>query len=261
MRAAADGRMVLTIDAGNSRCKWGIFDNAGELWTHGACINEELTVANTPVAWRACERAVISNVAGTGITDRLTGMLQSLNLPAHWIKATYSACGVRNRYARPEQLGTDRWAALIAAWQHYRRACVVVNAGTALTIDALVPDVVPQQGIFLGGLIVPGLRTMQMSLVQNTADIPLLTGKLQAFPDKTGDAVYSGALAAMTGAVSGMRLRLAEFTASPVACVVSGGDAAILADALSMEADIAPHVVIVDDLVLQGLFLMEREYA
>lgn len=251
--------MILTIDAGNSRLKWGVFDSAGELQAHGICPNAELG-SEAPVAWRACKRAVISNVAGEVIAEKLNVLLRRIDMPIHWVVASAQACGVKNSYTQPQQLGADRWAALIAAWQHYRAPCIVANAGTALTVDALGVDKIAGQGIFLGGLIVPGFSLMQMSLTHDTAGIRALPGTSQNFPTNTGDALYTGALSAMVGAVESMLIKLQQREAQPARCVVSGGDAMLLAEALNGSAAVN-HVVIADNLVLHGLLELERESA
>ncbi len=259
--------MILAIDAGNSRTKWGVFDEAGELKTHGAFLNAELDKAATPVAWRSCERVVVSNVAGNEVKNLLQRLLQPLAAPVRWASASAQACGVKNGYATPQHLGTDRWAALVAAWQHYHAPCVVANAGTALTIDALGfdtwdLDTESSIGIFLGGMILPGFSLMQHSLTHGTADVSARSqhepqDSWQDFPTHTHAALYTGALSAMAGAVQVMYSRLQQHEGKPPYCVLTGGDAALLADML--QGDIAKHLVMADNLVLQGLLLIERE--
>lgn len=251
--------MILAIDAGNSRLKWGVFDIDGELRAHGMCLNTEFG-SEAPIAWRACKRAVVSNVAGEVIAEKLNVVLRPLDIPIRWVVASAQACGVSNSYTTPQQLGTDRWAALIAAWQHYRAPCIVVNAGTALTVDALGVDKIAGHGIFLGGLIVPGFNLMQMSLTHDTAGIRALPGTSQNFPTNTGDALYSGALSAMVGAVESMIIKLQQREGQLPRCVLSGGDATLLAEALK-DSELANNVVIADNLVLQGLLELERESA
>ena len=256
--------MILTIDAGNSRLKWGVFDSAGEMKAHGVCMNTELD-SKAPVAWRACKRAVISNVAGETVAEKINTLLRPLDIPMRWVVASAQACSVKNSYTEPQQLGTDRWAALVAAWQHYRAPCIVINAGTALTIDALAVDALgvdkkTEHGIFLGGLILPGFSLMQISLTQGTAGIRALPGSSQNFPTNTDDALYTGALSAMVGAVESMVIKLQQREARSPRCVVSGGDATLLAEALK-DSKIANNVVIADNLVLQGLLQLERESA
>jgi type III pantothenate kinase len=135
-----------------------------------------------------------------------------------------------------------------------------VNAGTALTIDALGIDKIAGHGIFLGGLIAPGFELMQASLAQDTAGIKVLPGSSQNFPTNTGDALYTGALSAMVGAVDSMAIKLQKREGQPPRCVVSGGDATLLAEALK-GSGIANNVVIADNLVLQGLLELGRESA
>jgi len=263
--------LILAIDAGNSRTKWGVFGTAGELQTHGVFMNAQFDPQDVPLAWRNCSKAIISNVAGPDMAMRLSAALQPLHIQAVWVQSAAYRCGLINSYQPPEQLGTDRWAAAVAAWHLYRAPCLVLNAGTALTIDALSPDAESKDGVFLGGLIAPGFRLMQDSLYQRTAGIGEYPGSLQAFPCNTGDAVYSGALTAMLGAVSVMWQHLqqhltARQQADSVRCIITGGDASLMAQAMNNDAvfaglfaDLDKQVVIADNLVLQGLLLLGKE--
>ena len=114
------------------------------------------------------------NVAGEAARVRVEAQLARWRLTPEWLTASAAACGVTNRYARPTQLGADRWASLIAAWRRstatdlFPPACVVVNAGTAVTIDALDAN-----GVFHGGLILPGMRLMLEALAEKTAGLKI----------------------------------------------------------------------------------------
>ncbi|HQR60510.1 MAG TPA: type III pantothenate kinase, partial [Methylophilaceae bacterium] len=196
--------MILAIDAGNTRTKWGVFDAAGERVAQGVLENTQLdSLAQKNAAWAGCCRAVVSNVAGVAVERQLRSLLDGFQLPALWVKAEAAGCGVTNGYTHPGQLGPDRWAALLAAWNRYREPCVVATAGTALTVDALSAKV-----DFLAGLIVPGLHMMQAALAAGTAALPLAEGNLCEYPTGTAAAIYSGGINAMAGAVERMRARL-----------------------------------------------------
>jgi type III pantothenate kinase len=149
---------------------------------------------------------------------------------------------VRNHYVPPQQLGSDRWAALVAARQRHGGACLVVNAGTAMTVDALSPC-----GAFLGGLIVPGIRLMAESLLRATAEIRIGHGTVQEFPVSTGDAVESGAVLASAACIERTYGKLSERFAEGPLCLLTGGAADLL----------LPHIRIpllkADHLVLEGL--------
>ena len=107
---------ILAIDAGNTRVKWGLFSATGIMLDHGVCLNTALATAVLPKA----TRVIISNVAGSGIQLQLKNLLSSHLLSnstaIHWASAQSIACGVVNHYDKPVMLGSDRWAALIAAW-------------------------------------------------------------------------------------------------------------------------------------------------
>jgi type III pantothenate kinase len=238
---------ILVIDAGNTRIKWGMHD--GTRWLKQAWVETaratELTdaLAGLPLPLAV----LVSNVAGETLQRQLASMLPPIPAP-RWIKSERAQCGVTNSYADPAQLGCDRWAALIGARELGGGAAVVVNAGTALTVDALTDD-----GVFVGGIIVPGAELMRAALAGNTAALGLQSGKFSFFPNATGDAIMSGTINALCGAIE----RLAQFLEKTgelrPACVLSGGGAQLLEPHLNLE------VKVVDNLVLDGLLAIARE--
>ena len=236
--------MILAIDAGNTRIKWGVFENK---WlAQGEIAHDQIATLSEVCKDYKPQQAVISNVAGNEIKQALQ---QHLQLGTLWVNASKQSCGVTNSYQTPEQLGSDRWAALIACWQLKKAACVVVSVGTAVTIDALSSN-----AEFLGGLIVPGLRLMQTTLAVNTAKLALLEGTHQTFPQNTGDAIYSGSLQAIAGAVLQMHSDLKNREKTAPLLLLTGGDALQLQPLL---ADKGAKVV--ENLVLDGLIHLHKE--
>lgn len=238
---------VLVIDAGNTRIKWGVHDGARWL-KHDWCKTARAAELKSALAGLPPLRAVvISNVAGETLQRQLASLLPATPAP-RWIVSERSQCGVRNGYADPAQLGCDRWAALIGARRLGAGPAVVVNAGTALTVDALTDD-----GVFVGGIIVPGAELMRAALAGNTAALGLQPGEFSYFPNATGDAIASGTIDALCGAIE----RIAHFlekTGQPQpVCVLSGGGAQLITPHLNLE------VKVVDNLVLEGLLAIARE--
>ena len=228
--------MILCLDAGNSRLKFGLFDGNGWL------LKDALDYAAFDDLFgrlpAKATRIVACNVAGEAVRQRIETLAASHSLPLAWLTSTASACAVRNGYDAPQQLGADRWAALIGARALHTGACVVVMAGTATTID-----VMDDKGQFRGGLILPGLSLMRTALARNTADLPHAAGHYRASPTNTDDAIVSGAVHATLGAVERMRATLGDETL----CLLSGGAA----------TELAPHLNrpqrLIDNLVLEGL--------
>jgi type III pantothenate kinase len=254
---------LLLIDVGNSRTKWAVCRAGDEVGVPfraaGAFFNAELA-AEVPSAWRNCRRAMISSVADHAVTAGMADLLKTVDIDTHYVKSTMEACGLRNGYADPRQLGIDRWMAALAAWHHCRGPCIVASAGTALTVDAIGTENGGDRGLFLGGLIVPGFRLMQQSLRHGTAGLDVVAGAMRDFPDNTGDGMHSGAIAAMHGAVTYMLRQLQVRENRPPRCILGGGDAELLIRAFAVREEAGIEVTMIDNLVLQGLQLIEREY-
>ena len=246
--------MLLVIDIGNTRTKWALADDSGKLSPMEICLNANITKANFPIA--EAMSAVIANVAGEAMAQQLTQLLQPLE--PRFISASAQACGVKNSYQNT--LGADRWAALVAAWRNTKHATVVVNAGTAITIDCI-----GKEGTFLGGTIMPGLHLMHESLSKNTAQ--LRVGEVSVndfnadFPANTQEGIHTGCLNAVAGAIHLMQKRLEKHSGWLPKLILSGGDAHKIAKALSTPIlNISTkQVIITENLVLQGLVLLSKE--
>ena len=238
---------VLAIDAGNTRIKWGAHD--GTHWLRQAWLDTRRAAELGPAlaGLPPFEAVVVSNVAGAALRDVILKALPPAPKP-RWIRSARAQCGVRNSYDDPAQLGCDRWAALIGAHRRHGGPAVVVDAGTALTADALTGD-----GVFVGGIIVPGADLMRKALAEHTAALKPQPGKFSFFPNTTGDAIMSGAINSLAGAIERMARFLEEAGQPQPACVLSGGGAALLAPYLNLE------VKVVDNLVLEGLLAIARE--
>ena len=261
--------MLLTIDAGNTRTKWAVFNQAGKIINNGACDNSALS--NADFSALIFERVAISNVAGEQHANILTKKLAPYTATSYWIKSTSQAAGVINHYAPAATLGSDRWAALIAAWHFKQAPCVVVNAGTAVTIDALSVTLVnnKSQANFIGGLILPGLNLMQQSLGLATAQLQRFDSETNSaknkaneiFAKNTTDAIHSGALHAILGAITLMAHELKLQCRQEPFIVIGGGNAPVISQLLTKESStlqLTPQTIIAENLVLQGLYLLDK---
>lgn len=238
--------MRLLIDAGNSRIKWALVE--GENWLRSGVVETRTPQVLTQqlAGLNDVQEILASNVAGEAVAREIRALKLGPHGAPEFLVATESCAGVRNAYAQPMQLGSDRWAALIAAWKIAGRACLIVNTGTATTIDTLLAD-----GTFAGGLIVPGIELMRRSLSEQT-QLPMGSGRYADFPNNTADALYSGAIQASCGAIAWQHSLLNEPDA-PV--LLSGGAAPMLQTHLRLAFQL------VDNLVLQGLNLVALEKA
>ncbi|NIL95498.1 MAG: type III pantothenate kinase [Woeseiaceae bacterium] len=243
---------ALLMDVGNSRIKWGVLDGGAVRRTGHIAqskIRDEGLGALTSKLPRRVDTALVSNVAGPGFATRLSGVVgMHCGVEVHFARSERQACGIVNGYRQPRRLGVDRWVAMIGAWNEIQDAVVVVDAGTALTIDAI-----DSTGRHCGGQIMPGVGLMAASLADETSDIPLIQKRpsspardMSMFGGSTTAAVAHGTLNAVAGAVERAADVLQEYGEAP-AVILTGGDASRILKSLGCEAIHRPH------LVLQGL--------
>jgi type III pantothenate kinase len=247
--------MLLLIDAGNTRIKWALVDEAhqsqpGE-WVQADSMTH-LEFAQQPAPWagQPIRRAIVSNVAGSTMQVQLNRALQKQAIDIDWFASTLSLAGITNHYQNPAQLGSDRFATAIAVHALFPgQDIIVATCGTATTIDA-----VSAHGDFIGGMIAPGLLMMAQSLAQKTAQLPHVQDAAAIaarFAGHTEAAIISGCLAAQAGAIEYAVRNFAELAGTdgqpnPL-CILSGGAAKYITPGLKVA-----HRVI-DNLVLLGL--------
>jgi type III pantothenate kinase len=234
--------LILAVDAGNSRVKWAMHD--GRAFVREAWVALD-RVDDLAAAWSSLPvpaAIAVANVAGAEVAQSLRRQLARWSVAPAWVAGARRQCGVTSLYEDPSQLGPDRWAALIGARQRVAQACLVVNSGTAMTVDALSAG-----GEFLGGLIVPGFDLMHRSLAQHTARLNAAQGRYAAFPRNSADAMTSGAVQAMCGAVERMAREMERAGHGMPQLLLTGGASAALQTSLGLDAEV------VERLVLEGL--------
>jgi type III pantothenate kinase len=240
--------MILCIDAGNSRIKWRLTDNGqqiakGAQRTSTILDGEDLELSDIkpPTEIR------IASVAGDGIAKSLhQQLLKKFSIPFRLAKVSATIGELSCAYEDPHSLGVDRWLAMAAAYKQYQEPLMVVDAGSAITMDIIGPD-----GQHIGGYIAPGLTLMHDALWQNTSDVRVVGSGSQELwiPGKnTQQAVNRGCLLA---AVSMIESLAAQF---PVQIVLTGGDGKIIMQALSLNTEYHSN------LVLDGLLINEIKW-
>ena len=251
---------MLLIDVGNTRIKWalaalpetGVGGQPGEWLDSGSATHSELVTLSA--RWRKLTvkvtRILVSNVAGERTHERLQTLLETVfgsAIQPHWFASLPQLAGLRNAYRDPAQLGCDRFAAALGAQRLFpQQALIVATCGTATTIDAVSAD-----GVFTGGMILPGLGLMATSLARSTAQLPHITDHVHVntlFADNTDDAIISGCINAQVGAIErAFTLHSQQSPGKRIVCIVAGGSAALVAPYLSIAHET------VDNLVLIGL--------
>ena len=238
--------MNLLIDSGNSFIKWAMVDDTSPLKSH-RCISS--SVAELSAAWEDYEtpqRVIIANVAGKGVGNEIDAIVANLwGRKAEFFTSEASCCELTNGYRDPAQLGVDRWLSMIAAYHLVKGAVIVVDCGTAVTVDLVKND-----GLFAGGVIMPGLNTALNSLQSATAvefDANSFSDAIGVTAQSTETAVRSGVLFGLAGAIDSVLGQQSSLLDKTPALFITGGDADRLIPYLQSTLDHQP------DLVLQGL--------
>ena len=239
--------MKLLIDVGNSRLKWAQAGagrlGAGGAIEHGgdpAAAVAALPETKTEVVW-------IANVTGATLGEPLAvALARRYGVAPRFAAVAARHAGLAVAYAEPQRLGVDRWLCLLAAWTQARGPACVASAGTALTFDA-----VAAQGRHLGGVIAPGLITMQQAVLGATrfAAAGPDAAYSQGLGADTEACVRQGALHAAAGALD----RLAAKYGADAPRLLTGGDAEALLPPPGSGWTLRPH------LVLEGLLVLAEE--
>lgn len=278
---------TLLIDVGNTRVKWSWFDHsesaAGQpkAKASGAVTHREASLSTVQStlqgAWEALpvsESAIAVWVASVGnqvlteVIDRICGQLwstesQLITSAPRWGELT-------NGYELPEQLGVDRWMAVIAAYHRYRdNNVLIVDAGTSVTIDAIMAG-----GQHIGGAIFPGYLLQQQSLQQDTANLatlseteipdtdvdteycPTCASPDMPFATNTKAAIEAGIDGAVVGAIEYFIRRMEAVLASrrnfSIKILITGGDAKRI---MAKSSEAFEHT---PELVIEGMLLIAQ---
>ena len=246
--AATKPERFLLLDGGNSQLKWAWVEN-GTFSEVGRAPYRDLTQLGEEWLQFADDDVKIVGCAVCGSVKKAM-VEEQLTRPVEWLSSMPQALGIRNHYRRPEEHGSDRWFNALGSRRFTQNACVVVSCGTAVTTDALTED-----NHYLGGTIMPGFHLMKEAMALKTANLNRPIGKVYPFPTTTPNAIASGMMDAVCGALMMMHGRLKDKTGEgkPVDIIITGGGAARVVQALPESFVHDNQVKIVDNLVIHGL--------
>lgn len=215
----------LLLDCGNSSCKFRFADQSGRL-------QDQAEVLACVQRYQPSE-VVIASVSQLGA--QLAQQLMAQGVAVLELAVKDHQQGLQLAYVQPQQLGVDRWLAMLAVLDR-DRPVVVVDAGTALTIDLI--DAGRQHR---GGYILPGLSLMRRALVDDTFALPSVTapGSLDAGRD-TVECIANGSVLALVGAVENA---IARFAVAPQDVIWTGGDAPALRALSAWPGDHNPQLI------------------
>ena len=259
--------LYLVFDLGNTRLKWAavestqnISDRNKKLWAYSGSISTksfqspELRAELSDYISKTLPKPdaiAFCCVAGSQAIANLQSLFpQWSEIEWKQLSGESPYTGIRTLYQEPAKLGADRWAAVIGARALSKTNTLIINAGTATTIDLLGSN-----GVHYGGWILPGLSLMQTSLHSQTAQLPLAERHESpfSFGINTNDAIISGCDAAQIGAIV-QAIQLSKKLNCPVERIwLDGGNAKVLAQIIAQsQTELALGAEVTEGLVLRG---------
>ncbi|MGQ4275429.1 type III pantothenate kinase [Pseudidiomarina sp. E22-M8] len=242
----------LLIDAGNTRVKVAQMDADGHLEPLFNLPYDELGGIQLEAPVVAVWLAMVGGAPQQALLqDWLRRQCYQAEL--HTIVSEASSFGVCNAYQEPTHLGVDRWLAMLGAYNEQRKPTLIVDAGTAITVDWI-----DGQGQHLGGWITPGVDLMQRAVVERAPRVFTQGTKMWGRANKLGTSTPDGLMDGCVNMFAGLVRQALYVTETELdwfdfRLLFSGGSTPLLPIELKRRGELR------SELVLQGLALYARD--
>ena len=251
--------MLLAIDIGNTHIKFGLFsgsrlDHKVRLATDQGRTEDEYGVllvqalAQRGIGVESVDAAIVCSVV-PALTDGIVSMVRRLFGREPLILGPGLKTGISVLYDSPREVGPDRIADAVAAFERVKGGTIVVDFGTATTFNCVSP-----KGEYLGGVIVPGVRIGYDALLAAAAKLSRveLSEPPRVLGRNTPHALQSGAIHGSAALVDGLCDRLEAELGFPCKVIATGGLATVIAKHSKRIESVEP------DLTLDGLRLLHE---
>ncbi|MBQ1257786.1 MAG: type III pantothenate kinase, partial [Clostridia bacterium] len=169
--------MILTMDIGNTNIKCAIFDggemrNYWRLSTNRTMTSDEYGMLMLNLfSHNKLDAAKIEGIVISSVVPTINYTIEHMCMTYFGMQPMFVAPGIKTgihiKYDNPRELGSDRIANAVAAYELYGGPCIFIDFGTATSFG-----VVSEKGEFLGGAICPGLKVTADAIVERTAKLP-----------------------------------------------------------------------------------------
>jgi type III pantothenate kinase len=227
--------MLLVLDVGNTNTVMGIFDGE-ELIRHWRLTSRKQTadevgfmvlglLGSSGISKESIEASVYASVVPSLDEMFMEGIDKYIGVPCLKVTAELDT-GLKVRLKNPAGLGADRLLNAVAGVRKYGAPLVVVDLGTAITLDVIAAD-----GAYIGGTIAPGMELSLDSLFSRTAKLPqiALEAPGRYIGGDTKKAIQSGVVYGTVGLVDTLLRGVFKELGGPCRVVATGGHAEILA--------------------------------
>jgi type III pantothenate kinase len=242
---------LLVIDVGNTNTVLGVFQGTRLLAQWRLTTNRAQTADEYGILIRnlfvheGIRAETISAIMIASVVPPLNMLLEEMAQKYFQIKALFLGPGVRTgmaiHYDNPQDVGADRIANGVAAFEKYGGPCVVVDFGTAITFDAI-----SERGEYLGGVIAPGIGIASEALFQRAARLPRVEIRepQRVIGTNTVTSMQSGLFYGAVGLVDGILDRLCHELGKNTKVVATGGQAPLVSAASKYKPPVDPSLTL-----------------
>ena len=241
--------MLLVADVGNSSITLGIFEGEN-------LVKVFRLIADTYIPEREYERMLSGFLKDYGITDCVIGSVND-ELNSRFKQACDNVLGINSTLLDngmefgigiagedSANAGMDRIANAVYAKKNCSLPAIIVDVGTAITLD-----VVSKEGTFIGGVIMPGINMALEALSEKTSKLPKIEPKesKKAIGDDTESCILSGVIRGNACAIDGLAVQIEQELGENVQIILTGGQAELVSNYMGRKAEINKN------LTLEGL--------
>ena len=253
--------MILTMDIGNTNIKTALFDDMEMVQYWRISTNRNMSsdeygmILMNLFAYNHISTDVVKGIM-------ISSVVPQINFTIEHMCSTYFdmdplvlepgiKTGVNIKYENPRELGSDRIANAVAAYELYGGPCITIDFGTATNFG-----VISEKGEFLGGAICPGLKLAADALTERTAKLPRfeLVRPESIIGKNTVANMQSGIVYGYIGQINYLVERMKKELGAPNAKVIATGGLAVLVGKESSVIDVMDGL-----LTLKGLCLIYRK--
>lgn len=238
--------MDLFIDIGNTKTKWCLTSTKGIEKT-GSIFNTELI--DLSINSEDIETVFISSVNSENLEKQIVEKIKPLCPHIYFAKVNKQF--LETNYS--DELGVDRWLGVLALTEKTKKNAIIIDSGTALTIDLLLIE--NDSFLHKGGLILPGFHLFNQSLMQNSAAIRLKNKDITIDINNSDMALLHGFLMSVSGAVEKFIMHH-HLNFNEIDIYLTGGDANIIFDSLEEQLQLKYHRI--ENAVIEGLKIYKK---
>jgi type III pantothenate kinase len=251
LKMTVDATTLLVVDAGNTNVVLGLYqgDALRAHWrlatSRGRTADEYGVLIDNLFALEKLTTSSIRGMMIASVVPPMNFALAEMARKYFKMEAEFLGPGTRTGMAilvdNPQEVGADRIADAVAAFEKYGGPCIVMDFGTAITFDCVSP-----KGEYLGGVIMPGIGIAAEALFQRTAQLPRVEFRE---PDRvigtnTVSHIQSGLFYGAVDAVDGMLTRLSTVLGKPTKVIATGGQASLISAASKFKPILDPSLTL-----------------